>query len=300
MPLTSLLFKDVPQLELASRNSPPLRRGAQGEGVKRLQKALKQLDYPPQNTFDATGEPDGVYGQGTWQAVFDLQRNRLFKNDPRQWDGEAGAKTLEEMDKLLGTATQGGTTLSTQQFPATLKLLVQITELAANDSRTFSNLTDYTGKATLLLDPFGQNLDMLVVTTRIPHQSPIDLFAPFSDAEEVRKAAEKSAPGHANRLRVIFCPFTSRFNNDNGVTFGRYEGLEFDNFCLFNTNKTSNDRCTMLHEMIHATGLKTHDTDPTSVFSESSVSQNRTLLRPEHAERFSKNPPSFFGVRKAP
>ena len=43
--------------------------------------------------------------------------------------------------------------------------------------------------------------------------------------------------------------------------------------------------CSLIHEMIHATDLYAHDTDPDSVFSSGSA---RTTLKPVHADRLAK------------
>lgn len=102
-PLQSTLLKNNNQLNLALKNSPPLRLGARGDGVKQVQKALKQLGFSMPISFPAQlgGEPDGAYGQETHNAVFELQRTRLFPQDSKQWDGSAGAQTLPAMDDLL-------------------------------------------------------------------------------------------------------------------------------------------------------------------------------------------------------
>jgi hypothetical protein len=213
----------------------------------------------------------------------------------RPWDGIVDANTLGLMEQMLIAAGADGPAPALSQFPATLRVLVQITTLAAGNARTFGNLTQYSGKAKVLLDPFGIVLDPSVSTILELSQSPIDNRFP-SDAEGVRKDAEKAVPGQPDRLRIIHHPFVSG-SDETGVTMGRAEGLAFADFCMLNCNRTRAVLCTMLHEMIHATGLRSHDTDQTSVFSEGS---NRTTLGPEHAERFGQKPPTFFAAPRTP
>lgn len=107
-PLQSTLLKNNAQLDLALKNAPPLRLGARGDGVKQVQKALKQLGFAMPISFPANlkGEPDGIYGKETHDAVLELQRTRLFPEDPKQWDGSAGAQSLPALDDLL---PRGGT-----------------------------------------------------------------------------------------------------------------------------------------------------------------------------------------------
>jgi Putative peptidoglycan binding domain len=298
MPLKTALFAGNARLERASRNAPPIAvNESDRTAVCLLQIALSRLGFDlPLSFLRGSDRPDGLFGLETGRAVRGFQQV-AFPDAPNQWDGIVGTNTLALVEQLLIAAGGDGPAPNVKPFPAILKLLVQMTTPAFNNARTFSNLTQYSGKAKLLLDPFGLTLDVLVNTTPVPNQSPVDLSFPFSDPDQVRKDADKTVSGQAERLRVIFCPFTSQFSDHKGSTFGRAEGLQFDDFTLINTNNTSKDFCTLLHEMIHATGLRTHDTDPSSVFS---LGDNRTVLRPEHAERFSKKPPTFFGAPKTP
>ena len=114
-----------------------------------------------------------------------------------------------------------------------------------------------------------------------------------ADISSIRVKAEKQAPGMGGLLRVFFCQFvTAPICGEHsffGVTEGGPNPLEngmvFPDFILINVLKWRPDKTTLIHEMIHATGLTTHDTDPESVFS---LSSNRRVLKPEHAERFSE------------
>lgn len=96
MPLTSPRFKDDPQLQKASVNSPPLRSGDTGQGVRLLQQALIDLGFDMPISTQRYGSPDGIYGAETSATVkkFQQQQNLLA-------DGVAGRNTLARLDELL-------------------------------------------------------------------------------------------------------------------------------------------------------------------------------------------------------
>jgi peptidoglycan hydrolase-like protein with peptidoglycan-binding domain len=77
---------------------PPDEPGA----VRRIQKALLLLGFALPKSFPAgpSKEPDGQFGDETFQAVQAFQR-REFPQDPSQWDGRCGKNTLGRMDDLL-------------------------------------------------------------------------------------------------------------------------------------------------------------------------------------------------------
>jgi peptidoglycan hydrolase-like protein with peptidoglycan-binding domain len=109
MALTSKILKGNPRLDSAANGGPPLRELPQNddpEAVKRLQNALVALGYQSYftaksfpNGFDS--DPDGRFGQETYNAVMAFQRKKAFPGNPGQWDGRAGKNTLAEMDKRL-------------------------------------------------------------------------------------------------------------------------------------------------------------------------------------------------------
>jgi hypothetical protein len=51
------------QIVAASRNAPPLSRGARSAGVKLLQAGLKQLGFSLPHSSLAKGIPDGIFGK---------------------------------------------------------------------------------------------------------------------------------------------------------------------------------------------------------------------------------------------
>jgi peptidoglycan hydrolase-like protein with peptidoglycan-binding domain len=99
MPLTSPRFKDNAQLQKAAANSPPLRSGHTGEGVRLVQQALTDLGYALPITYQRSGSPDGIYGAETSAAIKDLQRKHSLGAD-----GVAGKDTMAKLDELLPTA----------------------------------------------------------------------------------------------------------------------------------------------------------------------------------------------------
>ena len=91
----------------ASMNTPPMKQGAKGEGVKVLQLALMDLGTPmPRSTASGSELPDGIFGSETNAAVLAFQRaNGLMA------DGIAGTQTLGRLDQLL--AIRGTTSART-------------------------------------------------------------------------------------------------------------------------------------------------------------------------------------------
>lgn len=88
----------------------------------------------------------------------------------------------------------------------------------------------------------------------------------------------------SNFLRVIICPFDP--NTEFGVTAGGADpdtGKKVPPFVLINANVINPDRCTLVHELIHTTGLTNadHDEDKASVFATSSTA--RSVVTDAHA-----------------
>ncbi len=81
-----------PQLRAASDNRPPLKTGASGEGVARLQDLLADLGYALPKTL-AARKPDGLFGGETEAAVRQFQQDSGLAGD-----GVAGAQTLAALD----------------------------------------------------------------------------------------------------------------------------------------------------------------------------------------------------------
>lgn len=92
-----------PQLQAASRNSPPVRFGSQGKGVAILQQVLMDLGIPlPLSTANGTKAPDGIYGVETAAAVALFQSSHGLPAD-----SVAGAMTLTELDRVISTGWFG-------------------------------------------------------------------------------------------------------------------------------------------------------------------------------------------------
>ena len=95
MALQCARFSSEPDIVRASTNSPPLRRGSQGDGVHVLQLALIDLGFAmPISTKNGASLPDGIFGAVTLKAVTAFQRaNGLVA------DGIVGANTMAQLDK---------------------------------------------------------------------------------------------------------------------------------------------------------------------------------------------------------
>ncbi len=85
------------QIVAASMNSPPLRKGASGQGVQLLQAALIDLGYRMPASTRKTGKPDGIYGKETKDVVSAFQKKNGLKQD-----GNAGRQTIAILDQRIG------------------------------------------------------------------------------------------------------------------------------------------------------------------------------------------------------
>jgi peptidoglycan hydrolase-like protein with peptidoglycan-binding domain len=102
MALNSALFAGNARLEQAANNSPVImNREPDRAAVRLIQRALVALvpDFPMPNSFPG-GEPDGQFGNETYNAVLAFQQ-KVFPGDSNEWDGRVGRHTLGKMDSLL-------------------------------------------------------------------------------------------------------------------------------------------------------------------------------------------------------
>jgi len=100
MALSSPRFSNNETLVSAERNSPPLRKGSQGEGVRLVQQALIDLGYPMPSSTRRYGSPDGIYGNECIRVVRKFQGD----NPPLSKDGTVGGNTMRKLDGLLRLA----------------------------------------------------------------------------------------------------------------------------------------------------------------------------------------------------
>ena len=174
-----------------------------------------------------------------------------------------------------------------QFSPASLNLMLQRTDTLGGFTHN-----SYFQKAATLLKDFQIGLQVSTrVFPEIEYPGMTVDASNVSDVAKVRELAEKHTPGMRGSLRVIFCRFPLVAQTGEkyyGVTEGGRRPLEggalYPDFILINVGKRRFDDSTLIHEMIHATGLDTHDSDPASLFA---GGEDRTgmVLKPEHAER---------------
>ena len=97
MSLSSPRFSNNQTLVSAEQNSPPLRRGSQGEGIRLIQQALIDLGLPMPISTSRYGSPDGIYGNETVSKVRQFQ----LAHPPLSKDGVVGGNTMRKLDRLL-------------------------------------------------------------------------------------------------------------------------------------------------------------------------------------------------------
>src|SRR5262249_60800021 len=94
MALQCARFSSEPDIVRASTNSPPLRQGSHGDGVRVLQLALIDLGFAmPISTKSGASLPDGIFGAETLKTVMAFQRANGLDAD-----GVVGAHTIERLD----------------------------------------------------------------------------------------------------------------------------------------------------------------------------------------------------------
>jgi peptidoglycan hydrolase-like protein with peptidoglycan-binding domain len=103
--LKSAILAGNARLDGAASGGPSIKKAPpadEPEAVRRIQKALAALGFSMPISFPSgpTNEPDGKFGNETYQTVLSFQR-REFPQDPGQWDGRCGKNTLGRMDELL-------------------------------------------------------------------------------------------------------------------------------------------------------------------------------------------------------
>lgn len=105
MPLQSEILSGNARLDNAASGGPSVKKGPphdDPEAVKKIQRALVELGHPLPVSF-GSGEPDGVFGNETFNAVLAFQK-KVFPGQWAEWDGRVGQKTLAKMDELLPKA----------------------------------------------------------------------------------------------------------------------------------------------------------------------------------------------------
>jgi Putative peptidoglycan binding domain len=90
-------LKHDARLQTAFDNSPLMTTGERSEGVKTLQRALRDLGYPMAVSFAKTGDADGIFGSETYKAVYQFQVDHTLQYK----DGIVDRETLLTLDQLL-------------------------------------------------------------------------------------------------------------------------------------------------------------------------------------------------------
>lgn len=319
MALLSRLFKGDVALEKCLVSDPAhVKLGASGNHVGKIQKALILLDDAHIATEDLLAKK---YAQSTASAVLAYKRKRRIINLSYQKtpDSVVGKMTIAALDRemaalevssfaragcddsigggglglpiarlgfaLRGSAFSSIISIEDQIVPKTLSIIWLTTAgAAAQNSALFKSLLPKAGELVsqfgMLISHNGEN------SPTIPTNDSIGVD--HLDALFLRKQAEKLTSGQPNKLRVIVCQIRS----EKAFAFTSGKGFDltqpFENYILINSNKFRADRCTLIHEMVHAaTNLpeEFHDSNTQSVFS---IGPDRSKLRPEHALALNK------------
>src|SRR3546814_8585096 len=113
MPDFSILLRS-PRLDIAAAGGPSVKKRPPDDdpdAIRRIQRALVELGFPLPKSFPdgASGEPDGLFGPVTFNAVYAFQK-REFHGQYGQWDGRVGKNTLARMSAKLPrpTPAEGG------------------------------------------------------------------------------------------------------------------------------------------------------------------------------------------------
>jgi hypothetical protein len=327
MSLLAKLFRGDPALEACLlHDAAHVRSGAIGHHVSKIQTALAILDDAHINPAEIGSMR---YGPSTAGAVlaYKKKRNIINYSYQAQADNIVGKMTIASLDsemliregrripaygcgdRLSGSGGQaasrirppafvparasksvGAAVATGGTFPAKLDTVWQVTTGAAK-KRANRHLR-YLEKAIELLKPYQMAIISSVTSppdTPFPYEMTIDPRN-RSDIWSVRKAAASARSAPAGVLCIIVCEFESWASDYFGLTdAGTVDGVSFPAFTLLNVNVLRTDRCTVIHEMIHAADLrltvKDHDADPDNVFSEGST---RSKLTPSYAEIISK------------
>jgi len=86
------------RLQKAFDNNPLMWKGEVSEGVKKLQRVLRDLGYPMPISFAKTGNADGIFGNETYKTVLQFQSDNSLKTD-----GVVGRETLHKLDEVYLT-----------------------------------------------------------------------------------------------------------------------------------------------------------------------------------------------------
>ena len=320
--LKSNLFRGDQSLEACLVNdSAHLTPGTRGKHVPKVQRALIILDGALIDVAEVTG---GVYGATTAKAVLDYKSSRRIINFSYQSqpDNIVGKMTIASLDREMAVAESrppltsclnesrpgsgSGGNGSTRSSVVGDSAPVGLTRLRVEFQNAITPsfgvdrgrpLLLLIARANLLLAPHGMAIDFRPRLKAFPFAITITPEV-ASDAQGLRRAAEKADAGTPGVLRIIFCDFDGPEKlKTTGFSAGPRVGIDgFPNFVVLNPLISHPDHGTLLHEMVHACndnlmffGTLGHDTDPTSVFSHA---LDRPILRKEHADLLRV---SFFG-----
>ena len=321
MPLRSLQFRGDTRLEACLVNDQAhLTIGTVGPFVRKVQQAVAMLTGRSASLEEVQASR---YGQSTADAVLAYKRARSIVNKAYQAtaDNVVGKMTIKSLDDemvrmearppelvcgdpvtgvaprrsspmLQGKTARGFSSTGVGfRLPDLLRITWQISTLGEKlNGRRLNVQVDACNKILpddLLITTIGPDLNLV---RAFEYNEIVPVVGEAHVAGLVRAAA-KARTTSPSELRVIVHPLVDPQPTFGITKFGPYDGEHLGAAVVLNASLQRNDNLTLLHEMIHATGLLFHDSEPGGVFDQTSVfstNEGRDHIRTDHIQRLHK------------
>jgi len=288
MPLQSPRFANVPRLQKASSNTPPVAFGETGEPVRILQQALIDLGFPLPKSTLKFGSPDGSFGSETLAGFKAMQaKHQLLP------DGIVGAKTMAKLDQLLPSAGAPLPPLPASGF--THRLPVHMRSIAIPAVGEFRQLSEmqrvYAKIGIEVVMASGLSLGLAeqdqLVLTEVDGNCEWDEVS--EDQELLQDLGRQQVP--PNEVVVYFATIIKEKNNE--TLQGCASHRPGKPACI--VASTAVDKTTMAHEVGHvlltSSFVPVHTTDSNNLMCEAPVcTGNPAIFTPEQVAKIKNSP----------